>query len=79
MSTITHMCVNIRGFMRNAKFPRGYRNVIVNDEGKMLSPEDAREYLFDCLAKGWKVLPLGECEGFSHETGCPGHACEEEE
>lgn len=75
MPKTTHLCMNIRGFMRNHSFPRGYRDVFTNTEtGKPLTPHEAREYLFDCLAKGWRVIPLdSSCEGFDYQTGCPGH------
>jgi hypothetical protein len=42
--------------------------------GQKLSGKEVREVLYDELAKGRKVIPMGEpCEGFSYDTGCPGH------
>lgn len=29
--------------------------------------------LCDELAKGRRVLPLGECDNFDYQTGCQGH------
>lgn len=40
-------------------------------------PRNVAEYrsmLAELLADGIKCLPVGEpCEGFSYQTGCPGH------
>lgn len=79
MSEVLHVCVDIRGLLKNTQFPAGYRNLLIDNDGETLNPEAARDYLMDCLAKGWKVLPMGECPGFSYETGCPGHACDDDE
>jgi hypothetical protein len=52
----------------------------VKEDGSL--PRDTRELrqmLTDELAKGHKVLPIGKpCEGWSWETGCPGHEAPEE-
>lgn len=68
----THLCVDIRGLLlRN---DRELRGVIRDDSGTNLPPVAAREWLLDRLAEGKKVLPTtDECEGFSYQTGCPGH------
>lgn len=69
---IVHCCIDIRGMLWWPK--RRLRGLMVDDAGKRLTPEQAREYLLDQIALGRRVLPLGgECEGFSYETGCPGH------
>ena len=73
MSKRIHLCVDIRGLLNNTRFPSGYRNLIANDDAEMLSPHAAREALYDHLAQGHKVLPTCDCEGFSYQTGCPGH------
>jgi hypothetical protein len=42
--------------------------------GTAATRTEAIEWLYDELAKGRRVLPMGPpCEGFSYETGCPGH------
>ena len=43
------------------------------DNGKECTDKEARDYLKECLNKGYKVIPFGECEGFDYQTGCPGH------
>jgi hypothetical protein len=68
-----HMCVNIEGFMRNNRFPSGYRGVFTDDDGRPMPPDEARRMLLVELAKGHKLLAAGACEGFDPVTGCPGH------
>ena len=65
------MCVDIRGMLRR---PDRELRGCTDDDGRKLTPRQVREALMDELAKGRKVLPFGPiCEGFSFETGCPGH------
>ena len=71
--TTRHMRLDIRGCLKNTAYPSGFRDLVRDDDGNTLSPEDAREWLLDELAKGHKFLPVSDCEGFSFETGCPGH------
>jgi hypothetical protein len=75
MSTAVHMCVDIRGIMSKPKSQR--RNLCRKPDGRYMTPDEAWNALADELAKGRRVLPFGEpCEGFSYETGCPGHRSE---
>lgn len=78
MSRIIHLCVDIRGFLRSNRYPRDYRCFLDKDGNKM-TPAAAREFLFDQLSKGHRVIPTTNCEGFDPQTGCPGHAAEGEE
>lgn len=74
MSRIVHMCVSIRGLLRQSRreFARTCKSV--THEGRPVTPDQFREYLMDELANGHEVLPYGEpCEGFSYVDGCPGH------
>lgn len=73
MSKTVHMCLDIRGALRWGK--KKMRGMFKDESGRTLTPDEAEEFLFDCLAKGWRVIPLTHvpCEGFSYETGCPGH------
>lgn len=68
----THMRLDIRGFLMNEKYPRGYR-CFTDDDGAEMEPRAARAMLFDELSKGHKYLAFGSCEGFDPMTGCPGH------
>lgn len=85
MSTITYMCLSVRGFIRNSKFPRDYRGVFKHNDGRPMSPNEARDTLLDEIAKGHHVIPLSphcanpctrpNCAGFNYGEGggCPGH------
>lgn len=46
---------------------------VTSDDGRPLSKDQATAFLVDALADGKLFLPVGECEGFNHKTGCPGH------
>jgi len=72
-----HMCVDIRGAIKwhNSRL----KSLFCDSEGKPVSAEAAREHLFDQLQMGRKVIPFGKpCDGFSYESGCPGHIKESE-
>lgn len=68
-----HMCMSIEGCLRNYKGRK--IKIFNNDDGSMATDQQARAYLAECQAKGWKVIPMGEaCEGFDYfGNGCPGH------
>lgn len=72
-----HMCINIEGLIRNTG-KKSMKGFFTNDIGKDCTNKESREYLAECQAKGWKVLPMGECEGFDYfGKGCPHHEHEE--
>ena len=70
-----HMSINIRG-MLNYFSKKSMAGFIV-DKGRELSDEEVRNYLYDHLEKGHKVLPMcdeDECPDFDYfGGGCPGH------
>jgi len=72
-----HMTVCIEGVLR---WPdKDLRNLFRDEHGNKKSGRCVRDWLRLQLHNGKKVLPLGEpCEGFSYETGCPGHAVKKE-
>jgi hypothetical protein len=71
-----HMSANIAGMLRN--FKGKSMKGLIEDNGRKLSDAEARAYLAECQAKGWKKIPCGDCEGFDpFENGCPGHPVEE--
>jgi len=49
-----------------------------SDGTKFASVEEFKNSLYDELAKGHEVIPMGECEGFDYKTGCPGHDSSQE-
>ncbi len=68
-----HFCMDIKGFIRNARKDRDYAGVFQHDDGRAMSIGEAKIMLHNALVAGKKVLPCGPCEGFSYQTGCPGH------
>lgn len=72
-----HMCVDIKGALLNWT-DRQNVGVWRGDDGKVLSPWAVKRNLIEALAKGYKYLPVGDCEGFDFQTGCPGHERTEE-
>jgi hypothetical protein len=79
MRQIRHLSVDIAGMLRNYG-RKSMRGLIKEDNGAEWTDAMVRKYLKECLAKGWKLLPVGkECEGYSHETGCPGHEIKDED
>lgn len=78
MRTTVHMCIDIRGILNWPK--KNLKGLFIRSDGKSCTSQEARDYLMDRLSEGKKVIPFGApCEGFSYETGCPGHPIDEEE
>lgn len=70
-----HLCLDVSGAIRNKMFS-GFRD----EQGKRMSRKAAHQELLNLQAQGIKVIPIGErCEGFSYETGCPGHDVQDED
>ena len=78
------LCMNVEGFMRNNRYPRGY-DIFQHDDGSALSPAEALQFLTLEKAKGRKVIPFSSecgnpckhvdngCTGFDYGgNGCPG-------
>lgn len=78
MRRVVHCCVDVRGCLEG---PKRMLRGMFSENGKTLTPNQARAYLLDELAQGHLVLPMSNppCEGFSYETGCPGHDVAESE
>jgi len=70
MTVTRHLSLNIKGCIRNNKDLSGLFN---DEEGNLLSHNEALLYLNDCIAEGKRVLPMGKCDLFDYQTGCPGH------
>jgi len=78
MRTKRHMSTNIEGLLRNMK--RKKINFIEDDNGRTMSDAEARAEIAQLQAKGHKLIPSGDCEGFDpFGGGCPGHPIEDEE
>jgi hypothetical protein len=78
MRTKHHMAVNIQGLLNF----HGRKKIrcMEDDDGNPVSDAEARAYLAECQAKGYKLIPRTDCEGFDpFGKGCPGHPVKEEE
>lgn len=70
MNTIKHMSMNIQGLIRNTG-KRSMKGFFTDENGKQLSDKEAREYLDECLEKGWRVIPMSDkCKNFDYQDGC---------
>jgi len=73
MRMIRHMSMNIEGCLRNHQ---GKKITIMDrDDGTRATDKEARQFLQECLAKGWRVIPMDAdgCTTFDYQKGCPGH------
>ena len=67
-----HMSVSIEGLLRNYK--RRKINIFTDDNGNTISDREATKEIAELQAKGHKLIPSGNCEGFDpFGGGCPGH------
>lgn len=75
MVIMKHMSYDIKGVLKlyEGKSMDGLLTV----EGKTLNDSEARQFLNDCIEKGYKCLPMGDsddCPNFDYYGGgCPGH------
>ena len=69
-----HMCLSVRGALMNWS-DRQFDGVFTHDDGRSMTPMEAKAALLDELAKGHEVIPCGPvCDGFDYGGGgCPGH------
>ena len=75
---ILHMACDIRGLLSNSNRKGSLDGIMTDNEtGRTLTDAEARAYLKECLDKGWRVLPMGDCDNFDYQTGCKGHPGEE--
>ena len=73
--TQIHICQSVEGALKNWG-KREWRSMAVSNN---MTPEDVKIEFQILHRQGKRVIPIGEpCEGFSYETGCPGHVIEEE-
>lgn len=72
MKTIRHMSTNIEGMLRNMKGKK--INFLDDDNGRQMTDKEARVAIAELQAKGHKLIPSGDCDGFDPlGGGCPGH------
>lgn len=74
MTRSIHICLDVRGCIHNGEWRRSMVGCCTDATGRKLTAREILDELLDHVAAGHKVIPFGEpCEGFSYETGCPGH------
>jgi len=70
--TTFHIAVSVAGSLRQTDSELA--GLVTLDDGTEATGHQARQWLRIQQMKGRKLLPVGEpCEGWSYETGCPGH------
>lgn len=67
-----HMCLCVRGALRWTGKNR-LAGLFTHPDGRECTAAEAKEYLKLCDWKGWRVIPMGDCDNFDYETGCRGH------
>lgn len=70
---IMHMCLDVAGWLQSHTRKRDYTRMFKRDDGRWMTPDEAKRNLLEVLASGRRLLPLGPCDGFDYQTGCPGH------
>lgn len=76
MSENFHMCQSVEGPLRNWKksdWKRGAKYIFKGD-GSSYTADELKDAFFEELAKGHRVIPIGECDNFSWTDGCQGHS-----
>lgn len=68
-----HMCIDLKGVIKNKFGKKSLKGLFTRQDGTECTHNEAMDYLLECLGKGWKVIPMGECDNFDYQTGCKGH------
>lgn len=77
MNKTIHLSTNIEGLLRNMKGRK--INFFNDDDGNRMSDSQVRIEIAELQAKGHKLIPSGDCEGFDpFGGGCPGHPVEDD-
>lgn len=67
-----HLSINITRFLEKGK-NESLSGLLSKPDGSPASDQEVREYLSDCLLKGWTLFPVGDCNNFDPQKGCQGH------
>lgn len=71
MRRTVHVCQSVEGALKNWK-AREWKSIAKSNG---VTVAEAKEAFWEYMREGKRVIPIGEaCEGFSYQTGCPGHA-----
>lgn len=75
---IRHMTINIAGILSPRWSRKSLRGLFEDENGRLLSNAEARIMLADMLKEGKRYFPVGDCQNFDYQTGCPGHPSEKD-
>ncbi|WP_250489944.1 hypothetical protein [Caballeronia sp. INML2] len=68
-----HLCLDVRGALTNWK-NKDFRGMFKHDDGRTMTPAEAKAELLEELSQGHNFIPFGTCDNFDHrEHGCLGH------
>lgn len=73
MKRTMHISLSILGALKE---PENWVNCITVNGRLLVTTEEVKSFLLLCHDKGYRLLPMSDCEGFDYVTGCPGHFCE---
>lgn len=72
-----HMCLDVRGALTNWR-QKDFRTMFKHDDGRTMTPDEAKAELLEQLSRGHNFIPFGTCDNFDYkEHGCMGHPVEE--
>jgi len=73
------LVLNIKGFLMNHARLSDFKGMFHDDDGRLMSPQEAKARLYDELAKGHLYLPFCKHRPFDYATGeCSGGASQGE-
>lgn len=69
-----HSSYNILGMLKSMERKKSTtKSIFQNEKGQFISVGEARNFLYENLSKGRRVMPMGECDNFDYRKGCLGH------
>lgn len=76
MGRIVHICQSVEGALKNWKSAE-WKSVAKSNN---MTVAEIKQEFWKMHGLGIRVIPIGnECEGFSSQTGCPGHEKENDD
>jgi len=74
-----HMCISVRGLLSrtDSELKKIMKSCTKDDGTNWSSVHEFRNDLFDLIASGKEVMPMGECDNFDYKKGCQGHEVKE--
>lgn len=73
-TTRHHMRLDVEGCL--LRWHRGSHHGMTHDDGRPMTNLEAKAELLRLFGQGVKYLPIGDCDTFDPEKGCPGHPVE---